>query len=174
MRVFGVDIDTRDTTELLRRAQELPVSALAELEPRLVRLFGRKPPQGLAGERSQRLYLAIRDIVRRRCWEFYTIQSFPGLGDDFAATCFAQSMMLEDGVGTSTLGDFNTALSVHLLTQLSGERVLLRGPAAHRHAQPRAQDHRRRGRAPFLAGKLGPAGFAEHGIPTEGQAGAWR
>ena len=32
-------------------------------------------------------------------------------------------MMLEDGVGTSTLGDFNTALTVLLLTKLSKERV---------------------------------------------------
>jgi hypothetical protein len=32
-------------------------------------------------------------------------------------------MMLEDGQGTSTLGDFNTALTVLLLTKLSKERV---------------------------------------------------
>ena len=32
-------------------------------------------------------------------------------------------MMLEDGYGTSTLGDFNTALTVLLLTKLSMERV---------------------------------------------------
>lgn len=32
-------------------------------------------------------------------------------------------MMLEDGHGTSTLGDFNTALTVLLLTKLSRERV---------------------------------------------------
>ena len=56
-------------------------------------------------------------------WDFYTIQSFPGLGDDYSATCFAQSMMLKDGVGTSTLGDFNTAMTVMLLTDLSGEPV---------------------------------------------------
>ena len=32
-------------------------------------------------------------------------------------------MMLEDGWGTSTLGDFNTALTVLLLTKLSDEPV---------------------------------------------------
>jgi len=74
MRVFGVDIDTRDTTELIRRAQELSASALAELEPRLVKLFGRKPPANLANERSMRLYLAIKGIVEREKWEFSTIQ----------------------------------------------------------------------------------------------------
>jgi hypothetical protein len=34
------------------------------------------------------------------------VHMFPGRGDEYSATCFAQSMMLEDGVGTSTLGDF--------------------------------------------------------------------
>ena len=171
MRLFGVDIDTRDTTELIRRAQELPASALAGLEPRLVKLFGQKPPAGLANERSQRLYLAIKAIVEQEGWEFYTIQSFPGLGDDYAATCFAQSMMLEDGVGTSTLGDFNTALSVWLLTQLSPERVYY-GDLQHIDVKKGEIKIIGDGAVPpSLAGKLGPAGFAEHGIPTEGEAG---
>ena len=171
MRLFGVDIDTRDTTELIRRAQELPASALAALEPRLVKRFGEKPPAGLANERSQRLYLAIKGIVEKEGWEFYTIQSFPGLGDDYAATCFAQSMMLEDGVGTSTLGDFNTALSVYLLTQLSPERVYY-GDLQHLDVKKSEIKIIGDGAVPpSLAGKLGPAGFAVHGIPTEGQAG---
>jgi L-fucose isomerase-like protein len=171
MRVFGVDIDTRDTAELIRRAQELPASSLAGLEPRLVKLFGRKPPASLANERSLRLYLAIKAIVEKEGWEFYTIQSFPGLGDDYAATCFAQSMMLEDGVGTSTLGDFNTALTVYLLTRLSPERVYY-GDLQHIDKKSREIKIIGDGAVPpSLAGKLGPAGFAEHGIPTEGQAG---
>ena len=65
-------------------------------------------------------------------WDFYTIQSFPGLGDDYSATCFAQSMMLEDGCGTSTLGDFNTALTRALAHQAEPGAGLLRRPAAHR------------------------------------------
>jgi L-fucose isomerase-like protein len=171
MRLFGVDIDTRDTAELVRRAQQLPASSLADLEPRLVKLFGRKPPASLAGERSMRLYLALKAMVKKEGWEFYTIQSFPGLGDDYAATCFAQSMMLEDGVGTSTLGDFNTALTVYLLTQLSPERVYY-GDLQHIDTQSREIKIIGDGAVPpSLAGKLGPAGFAEHGIPTEGQAG---
>jgi len=171
LRVFGVDIDTRDTTELIRRAQELPAAALRDLEPRLVKLFGKKPPESLANERSQRLYLAIKAIVEREGWEFYTIQSFPGLGDDYAATCFAQSMMLEDGIGTSTLGDFNTALTVYLLTRLSPERVYY-GDLQHIDKKDREIKIIGDGAVPpSLAGKLGPAGFAEHGIPTEGEAG---
>jgi len=122
-------------------------------------------------ERSIRLYLAIRKIVAREKWKFYTIQSFPGLGDDYSATCFAQSMMLEDGVGTSTLGDFNTALTVLLLTKLSKEPVYY---GDLQHIDKTNNEIKIIGDGacpPSLAGKLGPAGFAEHGIPTEGEAG---
>jgi hypothetical protein len=171
MRVFGVDIDSRDTTALIRRAQELPASELEALQPRLRELFGSVPPESLANERSMRLYLALKGLVKEEGWDFYTIQSFPGLGDDYAATCFAQSMMLEDGHGTSTLGDFNTALTVYLLSLLSSEPVYY-GDLQHIDKASREIKIIGDGAVPpSLAGRLGPAGFAEHGIPTEGEAG---
>ena len=64
----------------------------------------------------------------RRSWRRRGATSTPsspsrGWATTTSATCFAQSMMLEDGYGTSTLGDFNTALTVLLLTNLSAEPV---------------------------------------------------
>ena len=85
------------------------------------------------------------------------VQSFPGLADDYSATCFAQSMMLEDGVGTSTLGDFNTALTVLLLTQLSPEPVYY---GDLQHIDKNTNEIKIIGDGacpPSLAGKLGPA-----------------
>ena len=171
MRVFGVDIDPRDTTELMRTAGSISQEELRALAPRLQTLFGKTPDAGVVNERSIRLYLALKKTVERERFDFYTIQSFPGLGDDYSATCFAQSMMLEDGYGTSTLGDFNTALTVLLLTKLSKERVYY-GDLQHIDAKNKEIKIIGDGACPpSLAGKLGPAGFAEHGIPTEGEAG---
>jgi L-fucose isomerase-like protein len=171
MKVFGVDIDSRDTTELMRTAQQIEPAELAALEPRIRQLFGALPKRDLVNERSMRLYLAIKKLVAKNGWDFYTIQSFPGLADDYSATCFAQSMMLEDGCGTSTLGDFNTAMTVLLLTKLSQEPVYY---GDLQHIDKRTREIKIIGDGacpPSLAGKLGPAGFAEHGIPTEGEAG---
>ena len=117
---------------------------------RIAPLFSVPIPDDEASERSIRLYMAIKKIVEKEGWDFYTIQSFPGLGDDYSATCFAQSMMMEDGVGTSTLSDFNTAMSVKLLMDLSGEPVYY-GDLQHiDKATARDQDHRRR-RVPAVA-----------------------
>ncbi len=171
MRMFGVDIDSRDTTDLIRTAEEITAQEIAGLQPRLEKLFGARPESNLVNERSIRLYLALKKLLAREKWDFYTVQSFPGLGNDYAATCFAQSMMLEDGYGTATLGDFNTTLTVLLLTKLSKERVYY-GDLQHIDRDKKEIKIIGDGACPpSLAGKLGPAGFSEHGIPTEGEAG---
>ncbi len=171
MRMFGIDIDSRDTTQLIQTAERVSSQKISELELRLKKVFGVVPEKTVVNERSMRLYLALKEVVEAEKFDFYTIQSFPGLGDDFAATCFAQSMMLEDGHGTSTLGDLNTALTVYLLTKLSKERVYY---GDLQHIDKRTKEIKIIGDGacpPSLAGKLGPAGFAAHGIPTEGKAG---
>jgi len=171
MRMFGVDIDSRDTTELVRAAESISKAEIAAVNGRLKKLFEKAPDSSVVNERSIRLYLALKKVVKKERFDFYTIQSFPGLGDAYSATCFAQSMMLEDGYGTSTLGDFNTALTVLLLTKLSKERVYY-GDLQHLDTKTKEIKIIGDGACPpSLAGKLGPAGFAEHGIPTEGEAG---
>jgi len=171
MKMFGVDIDSRDATDLLRTAKEITRAEIDAVLPRISELFHGLPEMDETNERSIRLYLAIKKIVAKEKWDFYSIQSFPGLGDDYSATCFAQSMMLEDGVGTSTLGDFNTALTVLLLTKLGNEPVYY---GDLQHIDKTNNEIKIIGDGacpPSLQSKLGPAGFAEHGIPTEGEAG---
>lgn len=171
MKMFGVDIDSRDTTELIHTAEGISTDELAQLAPRIEKLFGRMPDENVVSDRSMRLYLAIKKLVEKNGWDFYTIQSFPGLADDYAASCFAQSMMLEDGYGTSTLGDMNTALSVLLLAKLGNEPVYY---GDLQHIDKKSGEIKIIGDGacpPSLASKLGPAGFAQHGIATEGEAG---
>jgi len=171
MRTFGIDIDSRDTTELMDTAKKVKKEEVTEARKRIQKLFAEKIPENDQSDRSIRLYLAIRKLVKKYDWDFYTIQSFPGLGDQYSATCFAQSMMLEEGMGTSTLGDFNTALTVKCLTDLSREPVYY-GDLQHLDKANKEVKIIGDGACPpSLAGKLGPAGFAEHGIPTEGEAG---
>ncbi len=171
MKVFGVDIDSRDTTELLATARSVTEEELAEARRHIQPFFGQAIPRGETADRSIRLYVALKKVIAKEGFGFYTIQSFPGLGDEYSATCFAQSMMLQDGYGTSTLSDFNTAMTVKLLTDLSSEPVYY-GDLQHIDKGTREIKIIGDGACPpSLAGRSGRAGFAEHGIPTEGQAG---
>jgi L-fucose isomerase-like protein len=121
--------------------------------------------------RSIALYLGLKKVMAKNNFDFYTIQSFPGLGDDYGATCFAQSLMLDDGIPTSTLSDFNTALSVYILMKLSSEAVYY---GDLQHVDKTNKEIKIIGDGavpPSLADPRDPAGFAGHGIPTEGSAG---
>ena len=74
-------------------------------------------------------------------------------------------------LGTSTLSDFNTLMTVKLLTDLSQEPVYY---GDLQHIDKSANEIKIIGDGacpPSLAGRAGPAKFAEHGIPTEGAAG---
>ncbi len=171
MKMFGIDIDSRDTSELLKTAERITKAEITEAKKKIQKLFSKPIPENEQAEKSIRLYLAIKKLIKKNEWDFYTIQSFPGLGDEYSATCFAQSMILEDGIGTSTLGDFNTALTVKCLTDMSDEPVYY---GDLQHIDKTNNEIKIIGDGacpPSLAGKLGPAGFAEHGIPTEGEAG---
>jgi L-arabinose isomerase len=171
MKTFGVDIDSRDVTELIQTAKGISDEEVKAARRTIQPLFQEPVPENETANRSIRLYLAIKKLVAREGFEFYTIQSFPGMGDDYSATSFAQSMMLEDGVGTSTLSDFNTALVAKLLTDLGDERVYY---GDLQHIDKTNNEIKIIGDGacpPSLAGEAGPATFAEHGIPTEGEAG---
>ena len=103
-------------------------------------------------------------------FDFYTIQSFPGLADDYTASCFAQSMMLEDGVPTSTLSDFNTCLTSILMTWLSDERTYYGDFQCINKENNEIKIIGDGAVPPSLANKNG-AHFAQHGIATEGASG---
>jgi hypothetical protein len=171
LKVFGVDIDSRDTTHLLEVASQITLAELLTARKEIQPLFSVPIPEGEIADRSIRLFLAIQKEIVKEGWDFYTIQSFPGLGDDYSATCFAQSLMLDRRVGTSTLSDFNTLMTVKLLTDLSDEPVYY---GDLQHIDKKNNEIKIIGDGacpPSLAGKIGPARFAEHGIPTEGKAG---
>ena len=66
MRMFGVDIDSRDTAELIRAAERISPERIKEFYPRLKQLFGAAPQANVVNERSIRLYLALRKSLNGR------------------------------------------------------------------------------------------------------------
>ncbi len=170
MKLFGIDIDSRDTHELLKTAREVPAAevgrAYESLNARLTKAVGRSE----VNDRSIRLYLALRRLMQTEGFQYYTIQSFPGMGDYYTATCLAQSLMLDDGVPTSTLCDYNTALSAIVLTLLSPERVYY-GDLQHLDRATREVKIIGDGAVPLSLADESGVSTAGHGIPTEGSAG---
>lgn len=172
-KAFGVDIDSRDTTLLIEKAKSISKDAIETCRLSLDQWFHEVPEDNETTEKSIRLYLAMKELKEELEFDFYTVQSFPGLGDDYSATCFMQSMILNDRIATSTLSDFNTLMSSILMNELSCEGIYY-GDLQHIDKQNHEIKIIGDGTIPpSLAGNVcgGKASFAEHGIPTEGAAG---
>lgn len=172
-KTFGIDIDSRDTTQLIETAKSISEEDVEAYRLSLGEWFEELPPKDDMTSKSIRLYLAMKKLMESEDFDYYTIQSFPGLGDDYSATCLMQSMMLNDRVATSTLSDFNTLMSTILLNEISTEGIYY-GDLQHIDKQNKEIKIIGDGTIPpSLAGMVcgGKATFAEHGIPTEGKAG---
>lgn len=172
-KTFGIDIDSRDTTQLIETAKSISEEDVEAYRQSLGEWFEELPPKDDMTSKSIRLYLAMKELMGSEAFDYYTIQSFPGLGDEYSATCLMQSMMLNDRVATSTLSDFNTLMSTILLNEISTEGIYY-GDLQHIDKQNKEIKIIGDGTIPpSLAGMVcgGKATFAEHGIPTEGKAG---
>ena len=170
MRVFGVDIDSRDTTQLIETAKQVTQDELTKVKTYIQSLFSNPMPEGESVDRTIRLYLAIKKVLAKEGWDFYSIQGLPGIGDDYIGVNFVQSLMLEERVGTSSLGDFNTLMTVKLLNDFSEEPVYY-GDLQQVDKSNNEIKIITGSVPPSLAGKIGPARFAERGLPSEGKAG---
>jgi hypothetical protein len=170
MRMFGVDIDSRDTTQLIETAEKITQDELAEAKIDIQKLFSNPMPEDESSERCIRLYLAIQKVLAREGWDFYSIQGLPGLGDDYVGVNFVQSLMLEKRVATSSLADFNTLMTVKLLNDFSEEPVYY-GDLQHIDKSNNEIKIITGSCAPSLAGKVGPARFTDRGLLSEGSAG---
>jgi hypothetical protein len=170
MKVFGVDIDTRDTTQLIETAKLITKDELKKAKADIQPLFSNPITEGESEERCLRLYLAIKKVVEKEGWDSYSIQGVPGIGDDYIGVNFVQSLMLEQRVATSTLGDLNTLMTVKLLNDFSEEPVYY-GDIQHVDRSNNEIKIITGSCPPSLAGKVGPAKFAQRGLRSEGKAG---
>ena len=171
MRVFGVDIDSRDCNDIITQCDKITLERVQEVKEKLIKpLFDNMPDDDDVTDRSIRLYLAIKDVIEREHFDMYVIQSFPGVADYYAASCFAQSMMLEQGVPCATLCDFNNAMIIYLLGNLSHDPIYY---GDFQHIDKKKKEVKVIGDGACAPSLSAPkkARFAHHGLPTEGSAG---
>jgi L-fucose isomerase-like protein len=90
MKTFGIDIDSRDTAELIRTAEAVTPEQISDVYARIKTCFINIPVNDPITERSIRLYATMKQLMQKYGFDFYTIQSFPGLADDYSASCFMQ------------------------------------------------------------------------------------
>ncbi len=118
---FGVKIEHVDQYELANRAGTFSSEEVQRTYGKLNDRFVNLPKLDRIMERSIRLYLALRSLAAERKFDVMAVKCFPELGDNYATPCLGQSLLPEEGIVSSCIGDVNTALSAYILHLLSGE-----------------------------------------------------
>jgi L-fucose isomerase len=133
-RLFGVDIDPQDQSVIVQRAQSLPPAEVKRhldwLASRLggIEFGGIFSPAGL--ERQVRSYLATRELIRERGYQFVSVKCQPELSDGYASQCVVHMLMnsLTDADGDKPAfvhaceADADGALTMQILHLVSGGR----------------------------------------------------
>ncbi len=65
MKTFGIDIDSRDTSELLDTAKKITKEEITTAKKRIQKLFSEPIPDNDQAERSIRLYLALKKMIKK-------------------------------------------------------------------------------------------------------------
>lgn len=167
---FGVKIEHVDQYELVNQAKAVPEDDVEKTYRELKVKYGRLPELDEVMERSIRLYIALKKLVSEKGYDVVAVKCFPELGDNYATACLAQSLLPDEGIVTSCIGDVNTALSAYILYLLSGKPTF----------NPDVQQIRKwenvvklasDGAAPIsLAEDMGRVVLKRRGLPTEGAA----
>jgi len=138
LRLFGIDVDHTDQIEIVRRAEgvdgELVEKYARWLEGsfnKIVRDDRRVTDETIA--RAIRSYIATKQIVEEKGYDFIAIKCQPELSDGFVNQCLSHTLLNDpyDAEGgkkpicCSCEGDGNGALTMHLLKHLSGGKPVL-------------------------------------------------
>jgi len=138
LRLFGIDADHTDQLEIVRRAGNVDADLVGTYVRWLHDSFGRivhdeRRVTDETIERAVRSYLATKQIVEEKGYDFIALKCQPELSDAFVNQCLSHALLNDpyDAEGSkepiccSCEADGNGALTMHLLKYLSGGKPVL-------------------------------------------------
>jgi len=118
---FGVKVEHVDQYMLVNLAKDISKEDVEKVYRELKAKYDNLPELDEVMDRSIRLYIALKRLASEKKYDVVAVKCFPELGDNYATACLAQSLLPDEGVVTSCIGDVNTALSAYILYLLSGK-----------------------------------------------------
>ena len=171
MRQFGIDIDAISPLEVYERVKNISEEDVKKNIARIQQFFSQELKQTQANIKAVKLYIALKELIDKNGYLGIGVQNFPGIADYYTIPSLAQSMLIEDGIGNSALGDMNVALSTFILLRASGQAVFY-GDIQNIEVETNTLKIVADGSAaPTLAASEYPAAFADRGIEHEGDGG---
>jgi L-fucose isomerase len=128
--LFGVETEHIDAVRVRMTAESLAAKEVAGVSKDLLQRFGRVHTKEPALDKSIRLYLALKTILKQEGYEIAAIKCMEEMINNYACFCLATSLLNNEGFTVSCEADINAALTMSLLRTLSGD-VAMFGDVNH-------------------------------------------
>ncbi len=119
--IFGVETEHIDAVRIHLTAESLAEKEVAGVSKELVERFGRIRTKQPALDKSIRLYLALKAILKQEGYEIAAIKCMEEMINNYACFCLAASLLNNEGFTISCEADINAALMMSILRTVSGD-----------------------------------------------------
>ncbi|MGQ9616283.1 MAG: L-fucose/L-arabinose isomerase family protein [Spirochaetota bacterium] len=120
--VFGVEVEHIDAVRLYLEAERIPIEEVNETWRWVSSTFGsidKKMDEGII-QRSIRLYLALKKILQEEQYSLVAVKCQDEMINRYASSCLAVSLLNDDGLTVSCESDINAAITMSVLSSISG------------------------------------------------------
>lgn len=121
---FGVEVEHMDQWELVLRADRIAPAAARDFVRSIRARFRHVETADDVIEKSGRVYLALRAIFQEGRFDFAGLKCQFEMIDNYVAPCLAIALLNDEGLVTACEADMNAALSMSVLSSLSGKPAM--------------------------------------------------
>lgn len=118
--LFGVEVEHIDSVRVYLDAENIPNEEVTEFREWLSQTLGNIDIEDQRLDKSIRLYLALKNILKTEGYEIAAIKCQEEMINCYSCFCLANSLLNDDGLTVACETDINAALSMRILKTVSG------------------------------------------------------
>lgn len=122
--LFGVEVEHIDSVRVYLDAEKIPNEEVAGFRGWLSETLGKIDITEQRLDKSMRLYLALKNILKTEGYEIAVIKCQEEMINCYSCFCLANSLLNDDGFTIACETDINAALTMRILKTASGGMAL--------------------------------------------------
>lgn len=119
-RTFGVNFEETDLKVVFDAMAALPRQAVEEEVRRTAALWNTSELPASYLENHARLYLVLKELMKRQGYEYAAIKCWPEMGNLDAVPCAVLGRLADEGVGIACEGDVDAGLTALVQNMITG------------------------------------------------------
>ncbi len=120
---FGIEVEHKEQWTLVQEAKKIDDDRAFEMVKDYKKEFGQIDPTDDILLKSAKVYIALKDILKKERFDFAGIKCQFEMIDNYVAPCLALSYLNDESIVVACEADMNAALTMFILNIISGQPV---------------------------------------------------